>query len=74
MIDDRRGSGGGLLLQHLPLVDLGAVHADAGGELGEQDLHHHLPAQRRLVRHEHARHAAAAELALDGVVIAERAL
>ena len=37
------------------------------GELGREHLHDDAPAERRLLGHEHARHPAAAELALEGV-------
>jgi hypothetical protein len=36
-------------------------------ELGGEDLHHDLPAERDVVRDEDAAHAAARQLALDGV-------
>ena len=36
-----------------------------GAELGREDLHHHAPAELRLLGDEHAAHAAAGELALD---------
>ena len=47
---------------------------DAGQQLRRQHLHDDVPPQRLLARHEHARHAAAAELALDRVRRAERVL
>ena len=43
-------------------------------ELGRQHLHHDAAVERRLGREKDARHATAAELALDGVVGAERCL
>ena len=48
-----------------------AVHAHAGGELGQEDLHHHLPAQRRLVGDEHARHATPTQLPFEEVGVAQ---
>ena len=48
-----------------------AVHAHAGGQLGEEDLHHDLAAERRLHRQEDPAHAPAAQLALEPVDIAE---
>ena len=54
-------------------LDLAAepVHAHARRELGQKHLHHDLPAQRDLRRHEHPRHATAPELALEVVGIAK---
>ena len=43
------------------------VGAHAAGQLGREDLDHDLSAERPLGSDEHARHAAAAELTLDGV-------
>ena len=51
---------------------LEAVDAHAGGELGRQHLDDDLAAERGARREEDARHAAAAELALDGVCVTER--
>ena len=42
------------------------IGAHAAGELGRDDLDHDPSAQRLIGREEHARHAAAAELALNG--------
>ena len=54
-------------------LDLAAepVDAHARRELGQKHLHHDLPPQRDLRRHEHPRHAAAPELALEVVRIAK---
>ena len=43
-------------------------------ELGREHLHHHLASEAVLVGDEHARHAAAAELALDRVTTGQRIL
>ena len=51
-----------------------ALDVDAGGQLGRQDLDDHLPAERGLLGDEHTAHAAAAELALEAVGIAESLL
>ena len=47
---------------------------DAGGHLRRQHLHDDLALQRMLFGHEHARHSAAAELALERVGAAEYGL
>src|SRR4051812_36875337 len=52
----------------LPLEPLGA---DAGRELGREDLHDDLPAEPELVGEEDARHTTTAELTFDGVGSAE---
>ena len=44
---------------------------DAGRELGRQHLDDDSPAEARVFGDEHARHAAAAELALEAVALAE---
>ena len=51
-----------------------ALGAHAGRQLGRQDFHHDLAAQCVLTRHEHARHAAATELTLEGVAVTEGGL
>ena len=54
-----------------------ALEAGGGhrrGELRRKELHDDLPPQALLVGDEHARHAAAAELALDGVTAGKRLL
>ena len=51
-----------------------ALAAHRVGQLGRQDLDDHLPAERGLLGQVDAGHAAAAELALDGVGGAEGAL
>ncbi len=48
-----------------------ALDVDAGGELGQEDLYHHPPAEGPLLGHEHARHASAAQLPLELVGLAE---
>ena len=48
------------------------VGADAAGQLGCEDLDHDLSPERPLGGEEHARHAAAAELTLDGVRAVQR--
>ena len=48
-----------------------AVGAHPAGQLGGENFDHDLAPERLLGRHEHARHTAAAELALDGVGAAE---
>lgn len=53
---------------------LEARGADAGQELGREHLDDHTPPERPLDRHEHARHAAAGELTLDRVDVANRFL
>ena len=50
------------------------IDAHAGGELGQEHLDHDLAAQRGLVRQEDARHAAAAQLALEAVGAAQGGL
>ena len=50
------------------------VDVDAGAELDRHDLDDDVSAERGLGRREHARHPAAAELALDGVRRAEHRL
>ena len=49
-----------------------SVGADATGQLGCEDLDHDLSPERPLGGEEHARHAAAAELTLDGVRAVQR--
>ena len=49
-----------------------SVGANAAGQLGCADLDHDLSPERPLGGEEHARHAAAAELALDGVRALQR--
>ena len=50
------------------------IDGDLARHVGGQHLDHHLPAKRMLRGNEHAGHAAAAELALDGVGVAQREL
>ena len=51
-----------------------AVDVHAGNQLGREQLDHDAATERCLFGHEHARHATAAELTLDGVRGAERGL
>ena len=48
------------------------VGAHGGGELGVQHFDGDRPAVLQVLREEHRRHAAAAQLALDGVAVRER--
>jgi hypothetical protein len=57
-----------------PDLALEALGREAGGELGGQHLHHDPACQPRIRSEEDARHAAAAELALEGVGAAQRRL
>ncbi len=50
------------------------LHAHAGGQLGREYLHHDPPAEPGFLGDEDARHAAAAQLPLDAVGVAERRL
>jgi hypothetical protein len=47
---------------------------DAGGEVRRQDLHDDLPPETRIMGHEHAGHAAAAQLTLEPVALAKAGL
>ena len=49
---------------HLDLA-LESFDAHLGGELGRQDLHDHLPAERGVDSGEYARHAGAWQFSLD---------
>jgi hypothetical protein len=49
-----------------------AVGAEDGAELGAEHLHRDLPVVAQVVGEIHGRHAAAAELAADGVALCER--
>jgi hypothetical protein len=49
-----------------------SIGADAAGQLGCEDLDHDLSAERSLGAEEHARHAAATELTLDGIRAVQR--
>ena len=51
-----------------------AVGRDGVGQLGREDLEHHLAVERDFGREEDARHAAAAELALESVGVAHYGL
>lgn len=51
-----------------------ALGADRAGGIGREHLHDHLPPERCIARNEDVRHSAAAELALDGVRLAQRSL
>lgn len=51
-----------------------ALVRHAGRELRREHFHHDLAAERALLGYEHARHSAAAELALELVGLTERAL
>src|SRR5258708_7325493 len=53
---------------------LETFHRHAGGEILRQDLHDDPTSEGGVERDEHARHAAARELTLDGVTAAERLL
>src|SRR5206468_707280 len=53
---------------------LEAVGAQHRRHVGRENLEHHLPAERSLLREEDAAHAAAAQLTLDGVLRAEGVL
>ena len=44
---------------------------DAAGELRRQQLHDDAPSEREVLGHEHARHAAAAELRPETIIVAE---
>jgi hypothetical protein len=48
-----------------------AVGAEAGSQLGMQDLDRDLPAVPQVLGEEHRGHAAAADLRLDGVAVRE---
>jgi hypothetical protein len=48
-----------------------AFGAQPLGQLARQHLHDDAPAKCKLLRHEYARHATAAELALDAVLAAQ---
>src|SRR5690606_40416748 len=50
------------------------VHVHRGRHLGREDLDDHLPADPHLLGEEDVAHPAAAELALDAVLVAEVAL
>jgi hypothetical protein len=50
------------------------LDADPRRQLGPQDLHHDLAAERDLLGHEDMAHASATEFALDAVGAAERRL
>ena len=64
------------MLQSRRDLDLASepFRAHACGQLGRQDLHDDLAPQRLLLGHEHARHPAAAELALERDVVTESRL
>ena len=47
------------------------IHAHARGQLREEHLHHDLPAERGLLRQEDPAHAAAPQLALEPVGLAQ---
>jgi hypothetical protein len=49
-----------------------AVRAHVGRQLGREQLDDDLAAEAGLLRHEHAAHGAAAQLALEGVAAGER--
>jgi len=44
------------------------------GQFGWKDLHHDLAPERQLLGHKYPRHSTATQLALEGIVAAERAL
>ena len=54
-----------------PDLALEPVCADSGRQLRAQNLHDDLPSEPHLVGNEDAAHAAATELALDGVAAAQ---
>src|SRR6185436_13113679 len=47
---------------------------NVGRHLGRQNFHDNLPLEPRLVDEKDARHSPAADLSLDGVIVAERGL
>jgi hypothetical protein len=61
------------VLERRGQVDLAAeaVEAQAGGEVGREDLDHDRPAEAGLLGQEDAAHGAAAELAAEDVAVAE---
>src|SRR2546423_12970345 len=64
------------VLEHRGQMNLAAesVHVDADSEVRKQDFHHDPATQRRVLSHEDPRHATAAELPLERIARAERAL
>jgi hypothetical protein len=49
---------------------LEAVDVHAAADLRRNDFHHHFTVERRLLGNEDVRHAAAAELPLEGIGLA----
>ena len=62
------------MLERRGQLDLAAepVQAHAGREFRRQHLDHDLPAELRLLRHEHPAHGTAAELAAEHVAVGQR--
>jgi len=61
------------VLERRGQVDLAAeaVQAQAGREVGREHLDHYLPAEAGLLRHEHAAHGAASQLAAEHVTVGQ---